>query len=136
VPAEGHPVTAIPPSGRPSRWTVFAASWLLLAGIFNIVGGVTAIHRGGYYQPHVVAGSITTWGWVMLIIGVLQMLAALLVFAGSPNGYALGIAVAMGVSLLWFFLVFAAPFGALIAVLMNALVIYGLTIRLRPRYAV
>ena len=109
-------------------WATFAAIWLVLAGTMNIVEGITAIHRGNFYAAEMLFSSVDTWGWILLIVGVLQVAAGWMVFSGNRTGYTMGTYVAMFAAFMWFFFLFAAPIGALLAVIMNGLVIYGLTI--------
>jgi multisubunit Na+/H+ antiporter MnhG subunit len=109
-------------------WTVFAAVWLLIAGSFNVITGATAVHRGNFFNHQMVVSNLSTWGWIILIVGAIQATASLLVFARNPTGNLLGLLVAMGATVLWFLFLFSAPFAALIGLLMNGMVIYGLTI--------
>ena len=109
-------------------WSVFAAVWLLIAGSFNVITGATAVHRGSFFHHQMVVSNISTWGWIILIVGAIQATASLLVFARKSTGNLLGLLVAMGATLLWFLFLFSAPFAALIGLLMNGMVIYGLTI--------
>jgi hypothetical protein len=109
-------------------WTVFAAVWLLIAGSFNIITGATAVHRGSFFAHQMLVSNLSTWGWIMLIVGIIQATASLLVFARNSTGNLLGLLVAMGATVLWFLFLFSAPFAALIGLLMNGMVIYGLTI--------
>jgi hypothetical protein len=118
--------TDIPLTG----WSAFAAAWLVIAGAFNIVSGATAIHRsntlgaGGEF----LFSNFHTWGWFLLIVGVVQVVAGWLVFTGGSSGYTLGMVVAMVAALVWFFFIFSAPIGTLVGVILNGLVIYGLSI--------
>jgi hypothetical protein len=110
-------------------WVVFAAIWLIVAGAFNAIEGLTAIHRsnqlaGGTY----LFSSISTWGWIILIVGIVQLVAGFMVYSGNPTGFTLGVVVAMVAAFFWFFFLFTVPIGALLAIVMNGLVIYGLTI--------
>jgi len=109
-------------------WTMFAAVWLVVAGSFNLISGITAIHRSKYYVSDVLFSSVSTWGWIILVFGIIQLLAGYLVFARSEAGNLLGVAAAVVAVVIWFFFLFASPFGALLALIMNGLVIYGLTI--------
>jgi len=109
-------------------WTMFAAVWLVVAGSFNLISGITAIHRSKYYVSDVLFSSVSTWGWIILVFGIIQLLAGYLVFARSDAGNLLGVAAAVVAVVIWFFFLFASPFGALLALIMNGLVIYGLTI--------
>ncbi len=109
-------------------WSAFAAAWLVMAGAFNIVDGATAVHRSGAFTGVVLFSSVHTWGWIILIVGIVEVVAGWLVFTGSGSGYTIGITVAMIAAFIWFFLLFEAPIAVLVAVIMNGLVIYGLSI--------
>jgi uncharacterized membrane protein len=109
-------------------WAMFAAIWLVIAGSFNLVEGITAIHKGNYVVNEFLFSNQDFWGWVLLIFGILQLVAGFMVFSGNPSGFMLGVSVATVAIFIWFFFLFAAPLGALIAVIVNGLVIYGLTV--------
>src|SRR3954454_1705373 len=109
-------------------WTRFAAIWLVIAGSFNIVEGITSIHRGNYLANEFLFSSQDTWGWLLLIFGIVQLAAGLMVFSENPTGTVLGVSVAAIAIFIWFFFLFAAPWGALMALIINSIVIYGLTI--------
>jgi hypothetical protein len=117
---------------RTTGWTTFAAIWLIIAGSFNVVEGITAIHRGNYLANEFLFSSQDTWGWILLIFGLVQLVAGFMVFSDNPTGNVLGVAAASCAIFIWFFFLFAAPLGALLALVMNGLVIYGLTIGREP----
>jgi hypothetical protein len=112
-----------------SGWTMFASIWLVVAGAFNVVDGLTVIHRSNLIvdQGFLFGGS-SFWGWILLIVGIVQLAAGFMVFSGNPSGNMLGICVAAFALFIWFFFVFVAPIGALIALVINGLVIYGLSV--------
>ena len=64
---------------------VFAAVLLLVIGVFNLIDGIAAIARSGVFigNAHYVFGDLRTWGWVALILGALQLLAAGGIVAGN-----------------------------------------------------
>ena len=109
-------------------WARFASIWLIIAGSFGVVEGITAIHSGDFYANSFLFSDVGTWGWIILIAGAVQVVAGFMVFAGNPTGYTLGILISMLIVFFWFFFLFAAATAALIAVILNGLVIYGLTI--------
>ena len=119
-------------NGGLTGWTTFAAIWLVIAGSFNAVEGITAIHRGNYLGNEFLFSNQDTWGWILLIFGIVQLVAGFMVFSGNPNGTMLGVSAASFGIFIWFFFLFAAPLGALIALIVNGLVIYGLTIGREP----
>src|SRR5580765_1631302 len=111
-----------------SGWALFSAIILVVAGSFKIINGATAIHHGSYYADKLLLGSLTGWGWVVLILGISQAVAGFLVFSRNLTGYKLGVLLAGGAMFVWFFFLFAAPLAALVAVITNLSVIYGLTV--------
>ena len=64
---------------------VFAASLLGVSGTFNVIDGIAAVARSSVFTANAryVIGDLRTWGWVALILGVLQLLAMLGVLAGN-----------------------------------------------------
>lgn len=111
-----------------TRWATFAMIWLTLAGGFNIVQGAAAVHHGEFFGNDFLWWNIDAWGWMILVIGILQVASAIAILPGRMGGYGIGITVAMFGAFLWFFFLFSAPIGALMGLIMNSLVIYALTI--------
>jgi hypothetical protein len=121
--------TAVPVTERIrlTGWAIFGAAILVLAGGLNLIHGYTALENSSYFKSEIVYDNLTFWGWAFLIWGALQLIAGALVFFHSRAGYLLGVALAMIAAILWFFMIFAAPWAALLGVLMSTLVLYGLT---------
>ena len=66
-----------------ASWMVFAASLLGLAGIWNVAQGILAIGESRVVvvgEETFVFSNLNTWGWIGLLVGVAQLLAAI-VFA-------------------------------------------------------
>ena len=55
-------------------WVVFAGTLLLMLGTLNFIEGLAAINNAHFYvaNTHDIAGSLNTWGWVVLCIGVVE----------------------------------------------------------------
>ena len=64
---------------------MFASVLLVIIGCFNLIYGIAAIANSHVFtaNAHYVFGNLRTWGWITLIIGVLQLLAAAGVVAGN-----------------------------------------------------
>ena len=76
---------------------VFAAILLLVAGTLNIIYGFGAVGDAHFFTDsgsHYVFSSLHTWGWITVILGVIQVIAALSLFAGGTFGRVIGIAAA------------------------------------------
>jgi hypothetical protein len=82
---------------RGSGRVVFAAVLLLIAGTLNIIYGIGAISDANFYTSngtHYVLGNLHTWGWITLILGVIQLTAGFSLFGGGAYGRTIGIVAA------------------------------------------
>jgi hypothetical protein len=86
---------------------VFVAILLLIAGGLNIIYGIAAIADANFWvgENHFVLGNLHTWGWVTLIVGLIQLFGGFSLLAGGAFGRVIGI---VGASL--------GALGALLAV--------------------
>ena len=75
---------------------VFVAILLLLAGTLNIIYGIAAIADANFWvgNEHFVVANLNTWGWVLVILGAIQVFAAFSLFAGGTYGRVIGIVAA------------------------------------------
>jgi hypothetical protein len=75
---------------------VFAAILLLVVGTINIIYGIAAISDANFFvnNTHYVFSSLHTWGWIMLILGVLQLTGGLSLLGGGTYGRVIGLTVA------------------------------------------
>src|SRR5215469_12221533 len=72
---------------------VFVAILLLIAGTLNIIYGIGAIANANFWvgENHFVIGDLHTWGWVTLILGVIELFAGFSLFAGGAFGRVIGL---------------------------------------------
>ena len=107
---------------------VFASVMLLIIGCFNLIYGIAAIANSHVFtaNAHYVFGSLRTWGWITLIIGVLQLLAAGGVLAGNQLARWFAVAV-LGLNAIdMMFFIPAYPFWALMIIAVDVVALYGL----------
>jgi hypothetical protein len=113
-----------------SGWVDFAAIMLGFAGVWNVLNGILAIADSRVYvgDETFVFSDLNTWGWIILILGALQLLAAFAVVRGSEVARWFGIVVAglNAVGQLYFLPAFPLWSMALFAV--DILIIYGLSV--------
>ena len=111
-------------------WIVFAVSMLGLAGTFNTLQGILAIGDSRVFvgESTFVFSDLNTWGWIVLALGVLQLLAAAAVVGGSETARWFGIVCAglNGVGQLLF--IPAYPLWALSMFAVDILIIYALAV--------
>lgn len=76
---------------------MFAAMLLLIAGTLNIIYGIAAISEAHFFTTtgtHYVFSSLNTWGWITLILGVIQLTGGFSLFSGNVYGRLIGITAA------------------------------------------
>jgi len=113
-------------------WVVCASVLLIVAGVLNLINGFTALEHKSYFTSQMVYNHLNVWGWLFLIWGAVQVLAGVLAWSGRTAGNAIGVGVAGLAMMLWFFMIFSAPFAALIGFGLNMTVIYALTAGANP----
>jgi len=71
----------------------FVATLLLIAGVINSVYGIAAISNSKIWagETRFVFSDLHTWGWITLIIGVVQIIAAFSLYGGQTFGVVVGI---------------------------------------------
>jgi hypothetical protein len=123
-------------AGAAEGWAMFAGIMMAIAGISDIIFGLTAIFNDEVLTKaggQLIFWDFTSWGWITLLIGILMVLAAFGLFAGQSWA-------------MWTTVVFAAlaaiaqigwitvyPIWSLIVISLSVIVIYQLTARWNPR---
>jgi hypothetical protein len=107
---------------------VFPVAVLAVAGIFNLIDGIAAVANSHVFVAgaHYVVGDLRTWGWVTLILGGLQVLAALGVMGGNQLARWFGVVVVGLSAIAMMFFIPAYPFWALMIVAVDVIALYGL----------
>jgi hypothetical protein len=107
---------------------IFASALLAIVGFFNLIDGISAIAKSSVYVANAryVFGDLRAWGWVVLILGILQLLAALGVIVGNQVARWFGVAV-IGLNLIaqMFFLP-GYPFWSLMIIAVDVVALWGL----------
>lgn len=111
-----------------SGWWVFAGVLLLVAGVLNIIYGIAAIGDSKFFTAHgnFIISSLHTWGWITLIIGVLEMIAAFSLFTGGEFGRWFGIFVGAFNAIAALLSIPAYPFWSLAIFALSIIIIYKL----------
>ena len=106
----------------------FAGVMLMIAGVLNTLYGIAAIDSANVFvaDARYVFGDLNTWGWVMVALGVLQLLAAFAVWRGAGWGRWFGVACASVNAILQTLWIPAYPILAMTILALDITVIYGL----------
>jgi hypothetical protein len=110
---------------------VFAGILLLIAGTLNIIYGIGAISDAHFYTStgtHYVFGSLHTWGWITLILGIIQLTAGFSLFGGGLYGRVVGVAAASLGALGALLAIGTVPFWSLGVFAICLWVVYGLIV--------
>jgi hypothetical protein len=69
----------------------------MIAGTLNIIYGIAAISDAHFFTTSgtdYVFWSLHAWGWIALIVGIIQLTGGFSLAAGNPYGVVIGIAAA------------------------------------------
>lgn len=111
-------------------WLTFAGVMLFVAGVLNIIWGISAIDGSSFFSDegrYVIFDDLNTWGWFFLALGVGQIIAAS-VWNGGGFGAVFGITCASLNAMVLMFTVNAFPFAAFMLFIVDLLIIYGLVV--------
>lgn len=111
-----------------SGWWLFAGVMMFIAGGFNLIEGIAALSDEAYFdRSGLLYDNLQFWGVVILIIGILQIITCRFIYQRSQAGALLGIAMATVSAFAAFLALGAYPVWAIVILVIDGLVIYGLT---------
>jgi hypothetical protein len=75
---------------------LFVGILLMIAGVLDIVYGIAAVGNSNFYTADTtyVFSSLHTWGWITIILGIIELTAAFSLFGGGAYGRVVGIVAA------------------------------------------
>ena len=93
---EGDRWTSQEESTRGVGSALFAGIMLLIIGTLNVIYGIAAVANSSFYvgDERYVFGGLHSWGWITIILGVIELTAAFSLFAGNMYGRVIGIVAA------------------------------------------
>ncbi len=114
--------------GRGYGLLFFASVVLLVLGFFNLIYGIAAIANSHVFvaNAHYVIGDLRAWGWVTLILSVLQLIAAGGILMGNQLARWFAVAVVGLNAIDMMFFVPSYPFWALMIIAVDVVALYGL----------
>jgi hypothetical protein len=109
-------------------WVMFAGVLLLMLGTLNFIEGIAAIGNAHFFaaNQHYIVGSLNTWGWVVLCIGVLEWAVGCGVFVKNQFSRWTGVVVLGANAIAQLLMIPAYPFWSLSIFTLDILAIYGL----------
>jgi hypothetical protein len=112
-----------------SGWTAFAGIMMIFGGAMAIFEGIAAIAEDDVFittRNYTYNFSLTSWGWIHLVLGVLVVAAGMALFGGAVWARVIGIALA-GLSMIANFMWLPHyPVWAIVLIAVDAFVIWAL----------
>jgi hypothetical protein len=127
----GTPSDVVMPGRAPGQgWVVFSAIMLFMAGVFNVIDGIVALVTSRFYVAGAVIiwSNLRTWGWIMLALGIITLLAGAAILNRRSWGRWFGIIVAGLSAIGQMAFMSAYPWWSLLIITLDVLVIYGLAV--------
>ncbi|MEU8132438.1 DUF7144 family membrane protein [Streptodolium elevatio] len=115
-----------------SGWVAFAAFTLLTLGILNLMMGLTALFRDGYFvtdSGDLLVWSYTTWGVIMLCFAALQLAVGMGLLTGASWARYIAVGLAMLNIIGQIGFLDAHPVWSSIVIALDIVVLYALTAR-------
>jgi hypothetical protein len=112
-------------------WLRFAGIMLGVVGVLNVVYGIAAIDDSQVFTnnaKYVLFSSLHTWGWLFVILGVVQLTAAFSIVRGGVYGAVVGIIVVALNMFASLFSLRAHPAWSLTVFAVDLMIIYALAV--------
>ncbi len=109
-------------------WVVFSGVMIMIAGVLNFIYGIAAISKSSFYvaNTHFVVSDLKTWGWIVMLIGVLQVCVAAGIWAQAQWARWTGVGIAGLNAIAQLMFIAANPWLSVALFTLDILVIYGL----------
>src|SRR4051812_49059087 len=131
-------VTGNTGSPAKSAWsiggTVFAATLMVMIGIFQILMGISAIANDSFLVvrgDYVYNVDTTAWGWIHLVLGALVLLTGIFLFTGATWAKVAGIVLVVLSAVDNFLFLPYYPIWSLLLIAMDIFVVWALAYSLR-----
>jgi hypothetical protein len=142
VPTEQHSWNGVPAQPEQTGWMgwiLFAATMMIMVGIFHAIQGLVALFQDSYYLVgkngltlHV---DYTAWGWVHIVLGVVMAGAGVGLLVGQMWARIVGVVVALVSSVVNVAFLAAYPLWSMIMIAIDILVIWAITVHGREMRA-
>jgi len=114
-------------------WVFFAAVFMIINGALEIIQGLAAIVKDKSYfvaggDNGVVVFNLRTWGWIHLVFGIVLVLVGLSLMRGATWARVAGVVV-VGINMIGQFSFLGAyPGWAIVALAIDAFILYAIIV--------
>jgi hypothetical protein len=112
-------------------WIAFAAIMMFIVGGFNIIDGFAAIFKDEVFvttSKGILVFDITAWGWIHLVLGVVQCAVAFFLLRGAMWARITAVALVALNALEQLAFLGANPFWATIIIVLDVVVIWAIVV--------
>lgn len=112
-------------------WIAFAAIMMFIVGGFNIIDGLAAIFKDEIFvttSKGILVFDVTAWGWIHLVLGVLQILVAWFLLRGALWARMTAVALLALNAIEQLAFLGAYPFWAAIIITIDVVVIWAIVV--------
>ena len=114
--------------GQGVGWIHFAGIFFLVAAAFNAIAAASILTRDELFDDSkLVVSDLKTWGWVFLVVAVVQLVAGIVVLRRLRAGRVPAIVIAVIGMVAWFVAWSILPFWGLVMMILYGVIIYALT---------
>ena len=114
--------------GQGVGWIHFAGIFFLVAAAFNAIAGISVLNRGELFDDSkLVVSDLKTWGWIFLVIAVVQLVTGIVVLRRLRAWRVPAIVIAVIGMVTWFVAWSILPFWGLVMMILYGLIVYALT---------
>ena len=109
-------------------WVLFAGVMLAMLATLNVIEGIAAVSTSTFFvnDAKYILSDLNTWGWAMIVLGVVQGLTAVGVWMKVRSVRWIGVTIAALNAIAQMFFIPAYPLLSLMLFTLDILVIYGL----------
>ncbi|MFG3404605.1 hypothetical protein [Streptomyces sp. NPDC048142] len=133
TPGASRPADPRPGGGSGSPWaaggTVFAGVLLFVDGILGVLKGIAGIASDDVYtriNDYVFKFSVTSWGWIHLVLGVILILVGLGILKGATWARGAGVGLAALNLIANFMWLPYTPVWAIVTIAIDVFIIWAL----------
>lgn len=117
-------------SGWAVGFTAFAGVLMIVAGMFQFFEGLAALIEDDFFalaRAYAFDMSVTAWGWLHMLVGVIVALCGFLLFTGNLFARIVAIAIAVISAVVNFFYIPYYPVWSIVIIALAIGVIWALT---------
>jgi hypothetical protein len=112
-------------------WIWFAAMMLVLNGFFNALDGLVALFNNDVYavgKKGLVTFNFTTWGWIFLLLGILQVVIGVMLIQGRMWARIVAMILVMLNAFAQIAFITAFPLWSIVVIALDVIVLWALCV--------